>query len=283
MATGQIELTLTDIVTIIHSGKAEQNPVSMAFIKTVRQEFGLDIIACYANSNEHIVIPDSPHKRHLRLTRKKINYEYLLKHPEFIRELYVTLYLNHSQHYCEKYIPSDTKTKLLQTFIQTLQQFGIRIPYTRMLTAEESQIYGFSGKKAEERDDSKIVMPQQIPPEKHFLEIESFPGLALWHIYSESCGAIQRYLREQAGYPSVKVFCQWDTQQMQETLWICFSFSWEKDEFLSRSDAEEIRQTCIQKIKKHDMWNLVTEQTYHPIYIVWNELSDEERFHFMYE
>ena len=84
-------------------------------------------------------------------------------------------------------------------------------------------------------------------------------------------------MREQKNYPSIRVFCHWDKEQEQETLWLCFSFRWELEEFLTRPDALEIRHACMQRIQKHDKWGSVNDETYHPLLKVWSELDSETR------
>ena len=66
-------------------------------------------------------------------------------------------------------------------------------------------------------------------------------------------------------------------EQEQETLWLCFSFRWELEEFLTRPDALEIRHACMQRIQKHDKWGLVNDETYHPLLKVRSELDSETR------
>jgi hypothetical protein len=146
-----------------------------------------------------------------------------------------------------------------------------------LLTPEEQKAYGFVGQHPDKRDRGHMILPDGMPTQRNILCVESFVGLALWHIYSDSCGAIQRYLREQKNYPSIRVVCQWDKEQMQETLWLCFSFRWELEEFLDRPDALEIRHACMQRIQKHDKWGFVNDETYHPLLKIWNELDSETR------
>lgn len=53
----QIELSRPDIRAVIHSGRAEQSPLAASFIKKVMYQFDIEIVACYAESYESMVIP----------------------------------------------------------------------------------------------------------------------------------------------------------------------------------------------------------------------------------
>ena len=270
----QIELSRPDIRAVIHSGRAEQSPLAASFIKKVMYQFDIEIVACYAESYESMVIPKTTQKH--GLFRKPTSAR-LPEHPKFERSMFVTVYVKETFSKCNNLIMDGMKLQIMSLFLQTLEEFHVSVPYPRLLTPEEQQAYGFVGQQPDQRDSSRIIHPNEVPMQKNVLSVESFVGLALWHIYSDSCRSIQRYLREQKNYPSIRVFCHWDKEQEQETLWLCFSFRWELEEFLTRPDALEIRHACMQRIQKHDKWGLVNDETYHPLLKVWSELDSETR------
>lgn len=273
-----IELTQKDIGSVIRAGKAEQSPIAASFIEAVKRDLGISVAACYVQSYERMVIPEeSERARFFRLPFRKMK-SLLPKHPEFERRIELTVYLDAPLKSCRQQMTPAVKSRIFALFLQTLAEHGIPVPYPRLLTNEEFEAYGFNRKRPEERDNSVIVQPQESVPERHHLTYDSFPGLVFWHVYSDSCGGIQRYLRERKDYPSIRVFCQWDKEREQETIWLCFSFHWEIEQFLSRLDAAEIRADCLKIIARHDPWGFVTNETYHPVLKVWNELSEDAQF-----
>lgn len=272
-----IELTKKDIVSVIHTGRAEQTPVASSFIETVERELGIVVVACYVQSYERMIIPETPDKtQFLRFPFHKKK-PLLPEHPEFERRMELTVYPDAPLKSCRQQMTRAVKSRMVALFLQTLAEHGITVPYPRLLTNEEFEAYGFNGKRPEERDNSVILQPEGPVPERYDVIYDSFPGLVFWHVYSDSCSGIQRYLRERKDYPSIRVYCQWDKEQEQETIWLCFSFRWEIEQFLSRPDAAEIRADCLKIIARHDPWGFVSDANYRPVLKVWNELSEETR------
>lgn len=272
-----IELTPKDIVSVIHTGRVEQTPVASSFIETVERELGIVVVACYVQSYERMVIPEESKRRRFFQFQVRKAKLLLQEHPEFERRMELTVYLDAPLKSCRQQMIRAVKSRMVALFLQTLAEHGITVPYPRLLTNEEFEAYGFNGKRPEERDNSVIVQPDGPVPERYDLTYDSFPGLVFWHVYSDSCSGIQRYLRERKDYPSIRVYCQWDKEQEQETIWLCFSFRWEIEQFLSRPDAAEIRADCLKIIARHDPWGLVSDANYRPVLKVWNELSEETR------
>ena len=270
-----IDLTKKDIVSVIHTGRVEQPPVASSFIEAVKRELEIVVVACYVQSYERMVIPDEPEGgRFFRFPFRKVK-PLLPEHPEFERRMELTIYLDAPLKSCRQQMTRMVKKQMIALFLQTLAEHGITVPYPRLLTNAEFEAYGFNGKRPEERDNGVIVQPVEPVPERYDLTYDSFPGLVFWNVYSDSCGGIQCYLRERKEYPSIRVYCQWDKAQEQETIWLCFSFRWEIEQFLSRPDAAEIRADCLKIIARHDPWGFVTNANYHPILKVWNELSED--------
>ena len=184
----QIELSRPEIRAVIHSGRAEQSPLAASFIKKVMYQFDIEIVACYAESYESMVIPKTTQKH--GLFRKPTSAR-LPEHPEFERSLFVTVYVKETFSKCNNLIMDGMKLQIMSLFLQTLEEFHVSVPYPRLLTLEEQQAYGFVGQHPDQRDSSRIIHPNEVPMQKNVLSVESFVGLALWHIYSDSCRAIQ--------------------------------------------------------------------------------------------
>lgn len=177
----QIELSRPDIRAVIHSGRAEQSPLAASFIKKVMYQFDIEIVACYAESYESMVIPKTTQKH--GLFRKPTSAR-LPEHPEFERSLFVTVYVKETFSKCNNLIMDGMKLQIMSLFLQTLEEFHVSVPYPRLLTLEEQQAYGFVGQHPDQRDSSRIIHPNEVPMQKNVLSVESFVGLALWHIYS---------------------------------------------------------------------------------------------------
>lgn len=277
---GSIPLTKDEIVSVIHSGTVEQSELAEVFISAVKQELGLEIFACYASSHERMVIPPPKPSKIPRLALfRRRREETLPSDPDFEDSLHLSIYVRDSWLHLKSLMTEEMKQKILAIFERTLAEHHVEVSYPRLFTPQEDEYDGFCGKRGSERDQSKIIQPKRAPIKRSSLSVDSFEGLALWHIYSDSCNSISNFLKErEQDYPSIRVCCGWDEKKGQECIHLCFALRSELINFLIRPDAPRIKEECVRRVQKHDLWGLVTPESYAPILKVWSELDDEEKF-----
>lgn len=116
--------TNNDIISIIKSGHISQSVFSEAFIKRVKKEMDVEIVACYVQTGEFNTFYKG----------KPTN--------EFVDEVLVTLFVRESslqtvQAVCKFH------DNIEAIFLDTVRSIGLQWSYKRVYSTEELAYYGF--------------------------------------------------------------------------------------------------------------------------------------------
>ena len=266
-----MELTKNEIMSIISTGTAEQSTVADEYIREAREQYGVEIVACYVDTHQALRFPEK------RVTQKKL---FQRRRTETIdpKDAYLVNYLHLTVYQRGRGQTDDDLTKkfgggLLSLFEKTISSHGIDIEYERLLSPDEMQYYGLTNKSSE-WDKSKLIRPEKPAIEQNDVSVESFDNLALWTYLSRG---VKRFNSFQAAEDlAAKVYYGWDHDLCRPTLYIILP------EHRAPNTDEDKRKRLNSEILKSlhhvDKFGVVHDNEFSPIYTVWSALPKKIRF-----
>lgn len=255
-----MELTKTDITSVISTGIAEQSPLADDYIRSVKERHGFDIIGCYIDTSQILCFPAKKRFREKEL--------YLAN------SLNLTVYMR-GKHWISNAEREKYKGILLDSFLSVVSARGEDFEYNRTFSPDEIQYYGWTNKKYAEWDLSKVIRPTTPIVFRKNILVESFDSLAGWHYMRgglESINALPI-----ANDLSVKVYCGWDPKSGKENLYIIPPES----KKIGASEKESLNKAILAYLHSVDKNSVIDDTDFSPIYTHWSELSDEMRFHLL--
>lgn len=254
-----MKLTKTEIRAIINYNEpAEHSPVAAQFIAEAKRLYGVDIVACYLDTSQFLhfktEIPDPKNA-------KLVNQLSLRVYPRDIG--------GDVDGFKAKY--SDD---LLTLFKNIVSLSGEKLEYVRFFTLDEMSYYGWTNKKSEEWDRSKIIYPTGEIEEKAELLVDSFDSLALWHLLSRKMRSINALGALES--ISAKAYYGWNNSVNASTLYIIVP----EGQFSKLNDSKKTAVTSeiLEYLHSVDKLGVVHDDIFVPIYTRWNDLSPEMRF-----
>ena len=236
-------LTQTPIVEAIHTGKIDQSPLAIELIDEAKALTGVDIVGCYAQFDTYLSeIPK----------QKKTN-----KSNLFVNHSYLEVYIRDSSNTQNSELLNKQITALFSQFISNHKD---KIDRPRLLTPEELRYYGWLNTPKAQRNYSKFIKPQEgdLYSDKIEVEIESFDGLATWHYFSDSLRAINNLLCIKELY--AKVYCGWDDNKKQMNLYVILPKE------INDDTRASLTESMFSVVKERDMWGIITQSSFDPIY-----------------
>ncbi len=250
-----IELTKTAVTQIIHTGIGEHSSIASDYIDKVKEQYDINIVACYLQTSQILRFPK---------TRKDAHLE---------NSLTLTVYLRKSQR--ELDINKERYSGLLlECFFNVLSSRGESIEYNRSYTPEEMDYYGWTNKRSSEWDYEKVIYPKGPITESKEILIESFDGLAIWHYLFDRLRAINRL--PSVNDLSATIYCGWDKKALRENLYVILPEN-------KSVDNDKLKKECFKKealdcLYSADKFGLFSEENFNPIYVHWSELSEKVKF-----
>ncbi len=250
--------TNSDIISIIKSGYILQSVFSEAFIKCVKKEMDVEIVACYVQTGEFNTFYKG----------KPTN--------EFVDEVLVTLFVRESslqtvQAVCKFH------DNIEAIFWDTVQSIGLQWSYKRVYSPEELAYYGLTNTPYWEWNMEKIPLPAHPPRKSFIVKVESFDRLSLYHILSDNVKSVGKYIRQVSGCNAkvylgfLKISPYWATH------YIVFDTQKEYYHFLSLAHLDTIVADIQKILQADDHWKVLGNLPYSPKYQVWDQFSDEDK------
>lgn len=251
--------TNSDILYIIKRGHISQSVFSEAFIKCVRKEMDVEIVACYIQTGEYNTFYEG----------KPTN--------DFVDEVLVTLFVRESslqviQAVCK------FNDNIEAIFWKTVQSIGLQWSYKRVYPQEELAYYGFANTPRWKWDMGKIPLPVHPPRRNFAVKVESLDRLSLYHLLSDKVTSVGKYIRQVSGC-NAKVYVGFlKPPPYLATHYIVFDTQKEYDHFLSLARLDTIVADIQEFLRADDPWGVLGTWSYSPQYQVWNKFSDEDKF-----
>ena len=257
MKNNQIVLTKNDIVSIIHNHIIYNSDIAVQFIERVKSEEGIDIVACYLETNE--TLSD--------IKSGKLNDTAIL-----------TIYARFMTDNDAQIIVASAGDRIFNIFTEILSLNNQTLTYNRSLPPEERILYGFD--KTNQWDVAKIIMPSEKPEEMHIVQIDSFDSLVRWHMLSDTAEMLKKVISEMYKLP-INVYCSWDENLCSMNHYFSFLDRKTYEFYLRSGKIKEAKKKMFELMKKHDKWSVIDPTVYNPIPVIWNELSPDKKFEFL--
>jgi hypothetical protein len=238
-----IELTKNYVTDIIASGKAIHSELGQELIDRLGSELGIEVIACYFSSSAGVAEKEIKRSFLPFIAPKKERYVSRFAH--------LTVYVN------SIIVPDSDESKeaIKCTFEQLLQDRGLEIYYPGELSPADSE----------------------LPVEYSFVTMtESFIELALYHVLSNSTKAVGR--NKTLAYYNARVYCGWDDKRKIMRHVIAVVLESHKADLIELARAGGLIEELFDTVKKFDKCGIMTKDIYAPRFVVWSDLSEEERF-----
>jgi len=256
-------LTEDPIEKVLHTGKAVHSHVGERFIKLAAECLGLNIIAVYFHSGTEMFIP--PKQKLESLVKKR--------RVRFVRSEILTLWCRSS----ETDISNDEiyKEKVYALFKELIADENIVIDYPRTYIPDEMNYYGWTNKRTEEWDTSKIIQTSGVMDERHTIVIEYIDQQVLWNYLQDSLKTMNicPYITN----IGAQVFCGYDEKRKNMAYYIILP-EYDSDNIESDKLCRSFSAFAAEKLKPRDKWNVINEFSVSPIICKWNDLSEEMKF-----
>lgn len=250
--------TQNNIHNIIKSGHISQSVFSEAFIKCVRKEMDVEIVACYVQTGEFNTFCEG----------KPTN--------DFVDEVLVTLFVRESSlHSVQAVCKFDDIIEAI--FWDTVQSIGLQWSYKRVYSQEELAYYGFANTPHWNWDLEKIPLPVHPPRKSFVVKVESLDRLSLYRILSDKITSVGKYIRQVSGC-NAKVYVGFlKCPPYLATHYFVFDTQKEYDYFLSHARLDTIVADIQEFLQADDPWRVLGLWSYAPQYQVWDQFSDEDK------
>lgn len=258
-----MELTKTDMRTIICTGMCEQSPIAEEYIKEVNERCGIDIVSCYLTTRQKL---DCSKRFALP---KKINPK-----KAFLVDLFqLTVYLRGKSRDVE-ILREKYSDVLIDTLTNILSSKGVTIEYNRSFTPDEIKYYGWSNKKREEWYMEKVIYPTAPAVEQKNVRVESFDDIVLWNYMCDG----QRAINALSGVHdlSAKIYYGWDEKIFRPNLYIILPES--QPLKVDKSKKEYLNMQILKYLHSVDKNGVVFDEDFKPVYTHWSALSEKLRF-----
>ena len=250
--------TSNDIVGLIRSGKAVQSPFSEAFIKAVKRELDMDIVACYVQTGECNTFRGGKPT------------------DDFVDEVFVTLYAREASLQIAQ-AREGFDAEIESIFWNTVQSLGLHLSYKRVYSPEELTYYGFAQRPRCEWDMDKIRKPVLPLRRSVAVKIENLDRLALYQLLSDTAKSVGNYIRQDYEC-NAKVYVGFlKTPPYIPTHYIVFDTQKEYEHFLSRVCLDTIIADIQEGLQAYDRWSVLDTWHYCPEYRLWHQLSGEDK------
>lgn len=267
-----MELTKNEILSIISTGTAEQSPIADEYIREAREQYGVEIVACYVETHQILRFPEK------RVTHKKL---FQRRRTETIdpKDAYLVNYLHLTVYQRGRGQTDDALTKefggeLLSLFEKTITSRGIDMEYVRFLSPDEMRYYGWTNKKSSECDMNKLICPEKPAVEQKEVSVESFDDLALWTYLSRGVKSFNSF--QAAEDLAAKVYYGWDSDLNRPTLYIILPG--QRVPNTDEDKRKRLNSEILKYLHSKDKFGVVHDNEFSPIYTVWSALPEKLRF-----
>lgn len=259
-------LTQEPIDKILYDGMASHTALGQKFIQLAANHLGLCIDACYLQSDLQLLIPSD----------KTIEALIRVQQVRFARCNHLTVWCHSAQMAGKS--EETFKEALYSLFCELLDREQITLEYPRQYLPEEMRYYGWTNKRKEKWDTTKILQPDGQIGEQHTVSVEYIDRLALWHYLHNSLKMMNRC--EAVTEISARVFCGYDQKRENMAYYIILS----DDAYANADKCTLLRNFtayALEKLKPSDKWNAINESSVAPVISKWDNLSEELRFAFV--
>ena len=236
------------------------------FIHLVEGRMGFPMDACYLQTDLQLLIPSD----------KTIEALIRARQVRFTRCNHLTVWCHSAQMAGKS--EETYKEALYSVFCELLDREQITPEYPRQYLPEEMRYYGWTNKRKEEWDTTKILQPDTQIGEQHTVTIEFTDHLALWHYLQNSLKTMNYY--EAVTEIGARVFCGYDEKRKNMAYYIILpehSFDHADKDMLLR----DFTAYALENLKPSDKCNVINESSVAPVISKWDDLSEKLRFAFV--